>query len=786
MKARTSPNITIKRPTGFNPVTHEMYYGTMAVVPITAKSRRKFSLMSEDYITLEFSLASAVYFRIGDFVDDELFGRFFLTAEQMPKYNKATGGYDYSLRLDAEYRMWSNWLHCLVSEGKRMEASWSLTDRLEVHAQQIVDNLSALGYGGYNLDISASNAADVKFINYNGVSILAAMQTISDAYSCEWWVSMNDKIIHFGKCEGSDEPIVMSLGDNVESMDIANNRNTYANRIYVFGGTKNIPEDYDKRLIFTADGHQGSEWWDNSRPLTLDMLDAQQTAIKPVVFGDFVVSGDTLTATAEGFVVLAAGARLHGTININVLDNLSSGVTYTIAVTAYATGTASNTIYTDNGTLNTPQLNRTLNIDAQLSSNDYTKVDVVVTLTNTGSGTMTIGDNTITSDLLLEQKGVKAQKTLKIVGSSTAYHVTFNSGGKDWALKEAGRFTFDNGTPIDFQQGAQYTIEPLVIDIPQGYYTSEYSVGTLSKVGERRLHMPLGRYPHRYMQSGNYANEECFVERAIVMDDVYPKMSLEVADVRQETKRTQVKHEDGTVTYDNWPQYIIKLRKTDGTAFVFNTRWMLAGEGLRAHFTAPTIHTGQSGFLLAGMDFELGFSNASQEYTIIRNSDYGVDLPEDYLKPSVGDTLFLTGWNPRALADLGLIDDAEQLLADKAEEYLAAIEDGQFTFTCHMMSDWPFNIVGDLNFATSRGEAVVEAGSRWFCVKNGYTNYQLPIEGAKVTINHDALLSGSKTSRIIGYDLALDMPWDSPVYTVGETKAYSRLANIEQQITQLR
>lgn len=783
MRARTSADITIKRPTGYSP-THEMYYGTMEVVPITARSRRKFSLMSEDSITLEFSLRNAKQFKIGDFIDDELFGRFFLTTEQMPKYNANTGGYDYSLRFDAEYRVWGNWVHCLVSEGERMEASWSLTDRLEVHAQQVIANLEALGYNGYTLDISASNAADVKYISYNGVSVLAAMQTIADTYSCEWWVTMTDKTIHFGKCEGSDAPLDMTLGDNVESMDIANNRNTYANRLYVYGGTQNIPEDYDKSLIFTADGNSGNEWWDMNRPLTLDMLDMGGAYITPVTFGNFVVSGSTLTATANGFTVAAGGAHLHGTININVLDNLSSGVNYTIEVNLYYTGTSS-TIYTESGALTTPQLNRTIEVDKNISSMVYTKMEVVVTLTNTGSGTMTIGDNTISSELFVESNGASVQKTLKILGSSTSYPITFNPTHKDWSLKEAGRFTFDNDQPSGFTIGKQYTIDGLAIDIPQGYYTREYSVGTMSKVGEGRLHLPLNDYPHRYIEQHTFDNAECVVERVIIFDNEFPKMSLKVTEVRQEIKRTKVEHEDGTVTYDNWPQYIIKVSNADNTAFTFNTRWMLAGEVLRIHFTAPATNTGQDGFLLSGMEFEVGFDNATQEYTIIRNENYGVALPEGYLKPSVGDTCFLSGWNPRALDNLGLIAAAEGELAEKAQEYLDAIEEGQFTFTCRMMSDWPFVLHGDMPLHTSADEAVVEAGGRWFCVSNGYENYLLPLEGSRVTVHHAALQGQSKTSRVIGYEFALDMPYDTPVYTIGETKAYSRLANIEKEITQL-
>ena len=40
--------------------------------PINEGSKRRFLLMQEDYITLLFSLSNPVYFKLGDYVDNEL------------------------------------------------------------------------------------------------------------------------------------------------------------------------------------------------------------------------------------------------------------------------------------------------------------------------------------------------------------------------------------------------------------------------------------------------------------------------------------------------------------------------------------------------------------------------------------------------------------------------------------------------------------------------------------------------------------------------------------------
>ena len=788
MRQRTKTDIRILRPTG--QIDGQLIGGTMAVVPITAKSRRKFTLMSEDSITLSFSLARAVHFAIGDYVDDELFGRFFLQTEQMPKYNKATGGYDYELTFVAPCMLWRNWLHCLVADGKRMEASWTLTDRLAVHAQQVVANLDALGIEGYTLDITATNAAEVHCLTYNGTDILAALNQIAAEWSCEWWVTESDKTIHFGKCEDTDgELLTLQLGDNVESMDIARNQNTYATRLYAYGGTQNIPEDYDRKLIFTADGNDGNEWWDNNRPLTQDMADTTGESLIPLTIGALVeaTSGTTKTLTAtstDTYQLSAAGGRIGGAIAINILNNVTSGVEYTLAVNLYATGTLFRTLHTESGTMATPQLARTITLDDELPSNSYTKLEVVVTMTNTGAGTMTITTKDITTtNLAVTRLGIPLALTLTPLGSLDSYPITLNPNGAEAGSEEAGHFVFDDGTPAGFVLGTQYTLEPLSADVPLSYYTSEYNVGTLSKVGERRIHLPLDRYPNRYIEANAPSNPEKMVELAVAFNDIYPRLDLVVSAVRTETRRTKVDHDDGSVSYDNWLRYIIKVTKADGSPFTFDTRYLLSGgERLKAHFLAPATIPAASGALLAGMEFEAGFDNNTQEYTLVRNEDYGVMLPDATLRPQVGDRLFLTGWNPRTIAGLGLVDDAEAELATKAQEYLAAIEQGQFTFTCNMMSDY-FFIRSLVRFKESRGLEFDDAAGDDFYVAD-ILDIDMPIAGTRAKVIH-AALGGQKTSRVIGYEYKLDKPYDSPILTIGETEAFSRLKQIEKELTKL-
>ena len=351
-----------------------------------------------------------------------------------------------------------------------------------------------------------------------------------------------------------------------------------------------------------------------------------------------------------------------------------------------------------------------------------------------------------------------------------------------------------------------YTLTGLdIFKVPLSFYSPNYDVGVLSKLGGKCLHLPLSSYPNRYLERSNiYAPNRQAVEMAVQFPDIYPKLTLKVSTVYQRDIIDETVYSDGSVERRNAKQYRFRVTHTNGQTFSFNTKYLIDGEKLRGEFTAPE-ELVNDGYKLAGMSFELGFDNSSQVYTIIRNEDYGALLPNQYLAPSVGDTLFFTGWNPRAIEALGLVSAAESELAEKANEYLQAIEEGQFTFTCHMMSDWleyeedsgdeDDDSDGSYPMYTSQDEPIEEVGGAWFYVlgnatgggstHSGTTVFQLPIEGARVTILHNGIKGGSKTSRVIGYEFKLDMPWDSPTYIVGETQAYSRLARIEKEITKI-
>jgi hypothetical protein len=253
---------------------------TLLSTSINEGAKGYYSLMQHDYIVLPFKLRTPIDFKIGSYVDlrgvfdDALGGKlakmYYVTELQNPSYNTSTGAYEYQLRLNAYYWLWNNFIFKYTPESTAGEASWSLTAPLDVQLGVFLRNLSELGftYNGvpyeYSIDSTVENKAVA--MTYDNTRLLDALFSMGDenAWDCDVWVTEN--VIHFGRCEHGDA-VKIEIGVEASDMTRNESRGTFATRIYAFGSTRNIPENYretgnpdltvngivQKRLMLPAD-----------------------------------------------------------------------------------------------------------------------------------------------------------------------------------------------------------------------------------------------------------------------------------------------------------------------------------------------------------------------------------------------------------------------------------------------------------------------------------------------------------------------------------------------------
>ncbi|MBD5278926.1 MAG: hypothetical protein HDS35_00055 [Bacteroides sp.] len=211
----------------------------------SANCVRKFSLMNEDSVTLRFTTREAMKFPVGSSVGD-----FYITQEQVGKWNESTGVYDYELKFDAYYWLWANKILRYIVPGvdSARETSFTLTASIEIHANVIKNCLDFLGftYDGspFRIETDSTVTRDAKLVRYENLSVLGGIQAIAEAFDCEWWVI--DNAVYFGRCEHSGSKHVFEAGINTSSIAFQQAKSEAPNRLYVYGSSRNLPTNYRK------------------------------------------------------------------------------------------------------------------------------------------------------------------------------------------------------------------------------------------------------------------------------------------------------------------------------------------------------------------------------------------------------------------------------------------------------------------------------------------------------------------------------------------------------------
>lgn len=291
-------------------------------------------------------------------------------------------------------------------------------------------------------------------------------------------------------------------------------------------------------------------------------------------------------------------------------------------------------------------------------------------------------------------------------------------------------------------------------NIPANYRPIDETV-VVNGVVQRRLMLPEGT---PYIDAYPDMTTEEAVEQVVIFDEVYPRRTGIMSDVTTIEVTDKVENEDGTTTEEKWNAYRFR-----DTGVNFSEKYILPGQELRIRFASG---------LLNGLEFAVkfnpegkpekledgGWNPEAQLWEIVRNEDYGRPLPGDVLFPQDGDEYVLSGWDSTKITELGLVGAAEQELKEKTEKYAAKSKIDPSTYGCTMMSNDAYREDGVHNF------------------------YGI---GQKVNLINKAYFENGRQSRVIGFEFNLDYSFDSPVYTVGETAAYSRIGELEEKVESL-
>lgn len=330
-------------------------------------------------------------------------------------------------------------------------------------------------------------------------------------------------------------------------------------------------------------------------------------------------------------------------------------------------------------------------------------------------------------------------------------------------------------------------------NLPSGYKNDADADITKDGVVEKRLMLPTSaecsdknkqllaengfELKNGYIQVGGL-HEDQYVEGVTTNDDIYPRNLIKTSNVTSYEKDVEDESTPEEGDYIKRTFYRVNsltIVNDDGEKtgdMAFRKAYILSGKNLHIVFQSGSLN---------GMDFECEFNPdgvseilkdddgnpilkdgkeqinpKSQVFEIVANEDYGRFLPDITLHPKDGDTFVLYNWDSTKLGETLVSAASNELLTDSIKNLKKSIIDPT-TYTCTAEANNSFN--------QGRGN-LHGVGDRVNLYNKGYDD-------------------SYRSSRVIGYEFSLDIPFDGAKYYVGEKPSYSRLNAMESKIEEL-
>lgn len=309
-------------------------------------------------------------------------------------------------------------------------------------------------------------------------------------------------------------------------------------------------------------------------------------------------------------------------------------------------------------------------------------------------------------------------------------------------------FTIEQGVDLPFVPASMWTSDAVLRNGAEA---------TVDGVAERRLLLPLkdeeGNPLHGYLDTRSNLTEAEVIEEVKTIDDCYPGTETQITELEQtdQTYTDSYELSDGSEEKRTWKAWMFKCPIFDNKPF--SKRYQLDNEKLQVTFQDSE---NPSGGRLNGMTFELlprddGYMEIVRDNTSL--------IPNDVVRPEIGDKMILTGFDVRMFSDPDndLIAQAENKLLQKARE-----------------------VVSDINTdaSTYEGEILCDIAREQI---PGFDSMMLT-PGHRVALTVPEYGLDRFITRVLGFSIPLDIEYDNPSFTFGEQTAYSRLASLEDKL----
>ena len=231
--------------------------GTLAITTTIAdSSQRVRNIMAENYVQIDFVSPSYVDIPVGSRITYEGY-KFIKTRRQVPTYN---GVWEYSEQFDdADGFLRTRRMKYYGQDFQEM--GFALTANLRDFAGLLVSNINTERTGATYVqdwqigEIDAALEDSLKTISFSGDTLFDACTAIAQEFETEWYITKRYvptgagyEIIYLNfrkKEDETDIPFEVGSGKILNAMNPQRGDDTeYGSRFFVFGGTRNLTEDY--------------------------------------------------------------------------------------------------------------------------------------------------------------------------------------------------------------------------------------------------------------------------------------------------------------------------------------------------------------------------------------------------------------------------------------------------------------------------------------------------------------------------------------------------------------
>lgn len=687
----------------------------------------------EEFITVNFSSDSVLALKKGFYTNIESLGRFEVVNLPTPTKASKDIGYDYELRLD---RPWYKFKNRIIFfrrgsvNGK--EANWSLTDTLQAHAGILTDNLANIGYtyaGKEYLvyihdDVEKRNEA--KLIAYDSTTLLSALDKIAEAFDTEWWITENT--IHFGRCEQGEQTITLEQGKELNGLSRSEDSEEHGTRLYAFGSSRNLNQNYRRKLKnpFTIDGFHtlyGTKVrFTTNKPKNFF---SEKKRIKITSYSKYEGQTFTFKVVSGSYTNPAAGQTVSWNNPVFEIE-----VGSMIDAIGFRNGTGVQFIIGDETSGQTEDSKTTM---VKVERDSYPIFSF--------------------KDLQLQKKAItpntrvtladKTETGIEFIGITSDGTDSVNDGRDCYALADKTKQLAGSSQQVTLSHLAMAYVSKLYTEPIDGQ--SEVAI---QGVSDTILQLPIGT---PYIDSDVNLDPDDITDIVKTYEDIYPRALLTITEVTEIAAKT-TDTDTGNVTY--WTAYRFKAKLQDGSPFVFDSIYETQEDNkpLSIHFESGKLN---------GMDFEVHFNpdadtDDKQLFEITRNDTYTLELPNETMKPAVGDTLYMYNMDITFIDD-ELVEAAEMELKAEAEKDMKKmmVDSGTYTGIKNPV------LFGQKGIELTYGSKVKLVAPEYFDAEDH-----------------------ARESRIIGWELDLEDLTQGEL-TIGESKTGSRSDTLAETVSQI-